>query len=81
MTYEVMAEDKESEDHLYTAFGIRAVDSDGRVALSISDVFCHYEDAVRLVHRCNKGKLALVHLMDVVEDILEEAGDYDDGAE
>ena len=64
-------EDLSHEDlGLYTTFGIRAVDAKGRVLLNISDVSTNEQAVRQLCDRCTRGRLALAHLMDVIEDEL-----------
>lgn len=54
----------------YTVYGIMAVSSNGEVIKSVPDVFFDKDKAEDFVDRCNKDRLPLVHLDDVIEDAL-----------
>lgn len=54
----------------YTVYGIEAVDYRGKVLLSFSDIFFDKQKAKHFVNLCNKNDLELIHLADVVEDVL-----------
>ncbi len=62
----------DEEGCLHTVYGIVAVDTFGRVIKSFSDVFFDKVNAEHLVTLCNREKLSLIHLEDVVEDALAE---------
>ncbi len=62
--------DEENKKHV--TYGIAAVDAFGRVIKSFSDVFFDKAKAEHLVTLCNREKLSLIHLEDVVEDALTE---------
>ncbi len=62
--------DEENQEHI--TYGIAAVDPFGKVIKSFSDVFFDKTKAEHLVTLCNKEKLSLIHLEDVVEDALTE---------
>lgn len=69
LTYLPFCETRFHEDlGFYTSYGIRAVDSKGEVLLSVSDVSGDEKAVSALCERCTRGKLALIHLMDVIED-------------
>lgn len=54
----------------YTVYGIEAITSKNNVITSVSDIFFDEADAQAFVKRCNNNKLSLIHLYDVIEDIL-----------
>lgn len=56
----------------YIVYGIEAVSSTGIVLQSFPDIFFSKHKVEHLVDLCNKDKLDLVHLLDVVEDALAE---------
>lgn len=56
----------------YIVYGIEAVSSTWIVLQSFPDIFFSKHKAEHLVDLCNKDKLDLVHLLDVVEDALAE---------
>ena len=62
----------DEEKKKYVTYGIAAVDTFGRVIKSFSDVFFDKAKAEQLIALCNKEKLSLIHLKDVVEDALAE---------
>lgn len=62
----------DEERKAYTVYGIDAISSEGDILLTFSDVFFDRQKAERFVSMCNKGKLALIHLADAVEDALAE---------
>ena len=55
----------------YTAYGIAAIDTTtGKEVLKIEDLFLDETKAVLFIDKCNKMRLSLIHLKDVIEDIL-----------
>ncbi len=62
----------DEENKEYVTYGIVAEDAFGKVIKSFSDVFFDKAKAERLVTLCNREKLSLIHLEDVVEDALTE---------
>ena len=59
----------------YIVYGIDAVSSTGIILQSFPDIFFSKQKAEHLVDLCNNNKLALVHLLDVIEDALAEQYD------
>jgi len=55
---------------IHTVYGIDAVNENGIVEMSVKDVFFEFERAKKFIDTCNRLDLSIVHLMDVVEDIL-----------
>ncbi len=62
----------DEENKKYVTYGIAAEDAFGKVLKSFSDVFFDKAKAEHLVTLCNREKLSLIHLEDVVEDALAE---------
>ena len=60
----------DGDGYLHTAYGIAAIDTFGNEIRSFSDVFFDKAKAERLITLCNKEKLSLIHLEDIVEDAL-----------
>ena len=55
---------------LYIAYGLDAVDADGRILRSVPDVLLDRQRVMDLIDRCNALELSLIHLDDVIEDLL-----------
>lgn len=51
-------------------YGISAKDFNGNISASYPDIFFDKRKAENLVELCNKSKLELCHLPDVIEDAL-----------
>ena len=69
--YRVIADTLLNESQMpITVYGIEAVDADGRIAASVPDIFTSKEEADHFAHRCNALSLSILHLPDVIEDIL-----------
>ncbi|MBQ3126685.1 MAG: hypothetical protein IJC15_06400 [Clostridia bacterium] len=71
--YVVVREDYIDEVNARTAYGIAAVkEYDGCpvVMQTISDVYATRTPVMRLVRYCNEMGLELIHLRDVVDDLL-----------
>lgn len=65
-----MVYDDEGIKHI--VYGIQAVEYDGKVILSISDISFDFQKVQAFVDKCNSVDLSLFHLHDVVEDFLTE---------
>ena len=61
---------KDEENHQYTVYGITALDNFGNMLKTFKDIFFDKNKAEEFVKLCNEEKLELVHLQDVVEDVL-----------
>lgn len=70
--YMVIVEDLKSHEFgEYTAYGICAFSEDNKTNMkSFSDVFLEKEKAENLVNLCNANKLDIIHLRDVIEDMI-----------
>lgn len=55
---------------LYIAYGLDAVDADGRILRSVPDLLLDRWRVMDLIDRCNALELSLIHLDDVIEDLL-----------
>lgn len=76
MTYTYcMREDtvRGEEGKAYTAYGIDAISSEGKMLLSFSDVFFDRDSAERFAALCNGGNLPLYQLSEAIEDALAQA--------
>ncbi|MBQ8202737.1 MAG: hypothetical protein IJZ75_00450 [Clostridia bacterium] len=60
----------DEENQKYTVFGITALDSFGNILETFEDIFFSKQKAEEFVELCNQEKLELIHLQNVVEDIL-----------
>ena len=60
----------DEENHRYTVYGITALDNLGNMLKTFEDIFFDKNKAEEFVKLCNKEKLELIHLQDVVEDVL-----------
>lgn len=60
----------DDENHRYTVYGITALDNFGNMLKSFEDIFFSKQKAEEFVELCNDEKLELIHLQDVVEDVL-----------
>ena len=61
----------DEEGFLHTVYGIEALNGESRIVASISDVFFDKAKATEFITLCNALKLSLIHLPEVIEDILE----------
>lgn len=62
----------DEERNAHTVYGIEAIDSDGEILSSFSDVFFDRQQAESFVGLCNDENLSLIHFRDAVEDVLGE---------
>lgn len=60
--------DEENQKH--TVYGIEAWEK-GRCLQSVGDIFFDFQKAEEFVRKCNQLELSVIHLMDVIMDILE----------
>ncbi len=61
------------ENKLFLVYGIIAADSEKQVISSIADIFCDKIKAERFINLCNSRQLSVIHLNDVINDMLESA--------
>ena len=60
----------DEENQKYTVYGITTLDSFGNVLNTFEDIFFSKQKAEEFVKLCNEEKLELIHLQNVVEDVL-----------
>ncbi len=60
----------DKENHSYMVYGITAIDIFGNALKTVENLFLNIKKAEEFIELCNKEKLELVHLQDVIEDIL-----------
>ena len=60
--------DEDGVEH--KTYGISATDTGGNISATYRDIFFDKEVAGNFVDLCNKNKLELCHLSDVIEDVL-----------
>ena len=60
----------DEENCEYLVYGITAIDTFGNVLKTFKDIFFDKQKAENFIELCNQEKLELIHLQDVVEDIL-----------
>lgn len=56
----------------FLVYGIDAVDENGNIAQSFTNIFFQRSKAEDFVNLCNECELCLIHLANVVEDALYE---------
>lgn len=56
----------------YIVYGIDAIDKCGNILASYTDILFDRAKAERFVALCNKHKLELIYLPDVIEDAITE---------
>lgn len=54
----------------YTVYGITALDSYENVLMTVEDIFFDKQKAEEFVELCNQEKLELIHLQNVIEDVI-----------
>lgn len=60
------------EETIHTVYGVNAVTPDGTILSSCPDIFFDSAAAGSFVDRLNRTNLSLIHLPDVIEDVLTE---------
>ena len=60
----------DEENKAVEVYGIAAID-EGEVLKSVSDVFTDKNVAESFIDICNQGHLSIIHLDDVIADIIE----------
>lgn len=60
----------DEDNHKHIVYGINALDSFGSVLKSVDNIFFSKQKAEEFIELCNEEKLELIHLKDVIEDIL-----------
>ena len=62
----------DEDEKKYTVYGIDAVNDNGYILESHSDIFFGLLKAEKFVSLCNDCELKLIHLPDVIEDAITE---------
>lgn len=74
VAYQIVEEAVQSREvGRYTAFGVSAYRIEAaqkREITRISDVFLNNEAATRFVEKCNRLHLDIIHLPEVIEDVI-----------
>lgn len=61
----------DEEGVLHIVYGIEAFSKSRHKVASIADIFLDKQKAADFIKLCNDHKLSLIHLPDVIEDMLE----------
>lgn len=51
-------------------YGIDAI-SEGKIIMSVTDIFGDIDKAEQLISLCNRNKLSIIHLNDIINDFLD----------
>lgn len=62
----------DEDNHKHIVYGVNALDSFKNVLKSVADIFFDKQKAEEFIELCNEEKLELVHLENVIEDVLED---------
>ncbi len=60
----------DEDNNKHTVYGVDALDRFENVLESVADIFFDKLKAEEFIKLCNEEKLELIHLQDVIEDIL-----------
>ena len=60
----------DEDTNKHTVYGVDALDRYENVLESVADIFFDKQKAEEFIKLCNEEKLELIHLQDVIEDIL-----------
>ena len=60
----------DEDNNKHTVYGVDALDRFENVLESVADIFFDKQKAEEFIKLCNEEKLELIHLQDVIEDIL-----------
>jgi len=72
VTYTLKTDIVKDEDNCeFLVYGITAIDSNGNVLDAYEDIFFDKQKAEEFIELCNEEKLELIHLPDVIDDILD----------
>ena len=72
ITYRLRTDKVFDEDGVFhTVYGIEAFAKSNRKVASVADVFFDKQKAEDFIKLCNDHRLSLIHLPDVIEDVLE----------
>lgn len=62
----------DEDNNKHTVYGVDALDRFENVLESVADIFFDKLKAEEFIKLCNEEKLELMHLQDVIEDVLED---------
>lgn len=62
----------DEDNNKHTVYGVDALDRFENVLESVADIFFDKLKAEEFIKLCNEEKLELIHLQDVIEDVLED---------
>lgn len=62
----------DEDNNKHTVYGVDALDRFENVLESVADIFFDKQKAEEFIKLCNEEKLELIHLQDVIEDVLED---------
>lgn len=67
ITKGIIKDENRKEDY---AYGIKAVADSGEIYEIYEDIYATEKEAQQLVDLCNKNQVSLLHMKDVIEDML-----------
>lgn len=62
----------DEDNNKHTVYGVDALDRFENVLESVADIFFDKQKAEEFIKLCNEERLELIHLQDVIEDVLED---------
>ena len=62
----------DEDNNKHTVYGVDALDRFENVLESVADIFFDKLKAEEFIKLCNEEKLELIHLKDVIEDVVED---------
>ena len=69
VTYQIRKDVLHNENGQYTSYGIN-VSQNGRIIKTIKDISLRKKPLAELVKLCNRLKLSVIHIDDVIDDFL-----------
>lgn len=60
----------DEENHAHTVYGITVLDNFENILKTIKDIFLNKQKAEEFIELCNKEKVELIHIQDVIDDML-----------
>lgn len=62
----------DEDNNKHTVYGVDALNRFENVLESVADIFFDKQKAEAFIDLCNEEKLELIHLQNVIEDVLED---------
>ena len=62
----------DEDNNKHTVYGVEALDNFENTLESFADIFFDKQKAEEFIQLCNEEKLELVHLQNVIEDIIDD---------